>query len=206
VIVYPDGRGQTEDGVPVPRSMLERLACDAVINPVGLDGGHVLFDGRDKRTATDAQYQALVVRDQGCRYPDCHRPASWCDAHHVQWWDHGGGTDVDNLVLLCRFHHTRLHQRGHTAKLLPDGTFEVTGTDGNHPPIEAPRRPPAAKTLQPLNPDPGACDQPKLTRAHARASRARIAPYRAVGEPNRSRCTAMSVDLCAAGGAGLPDR
>jgi hypothetical protein len=131
LIVRPDGRGETEDGVPVPKSMLERIACDARVNVVGVDNhDHVLFYGRDKRTATDAQYQALVVRDRGCRYPSCHRPASWCDAHHVHWWEHGGRTDVDNMVLLCRHHHRLLHRRGHEAKLLPDGTFEVTTPDG----------------------------------------------------------------------------
>ena len=138
LIVRPDGKAETEDGVPVPRSMLERVACDAKVNVVGVDDGHVLFYGREKRTATDAQYQALVVRDRGCRFPYCHRPASWCDAHHVQWWDHGGGTDVDNLVLVCRHHHGVLHKRGYHAKLLPDGTFEVTRLDGttlrSHPP------------------------------------------------------------------------
>jgi hypothetical protein len=132
VVVRLDGRAETEDGVPVPRSMLQRLACDAVVNAVGVDeAGHVLFYGRDKRTVTEAQFQALVVRDRGCRFPQGHRPASWCDAHHVRWWEHGGGTDLDNLVLLCRRHHTLLHQpKGYEAKLLPDGTFEVTGPDG----------------------------------------------------------------------------
>jgi hypothetical protein len=131
LIVHPDGRGETEDGIPVPSTMLHRLLCDAVVNAVGVDGhGQPLSYGRDKRTATDAQYQALVVRDRGCRFPDCHRPASWCDAHHIDWWDHGGSTDIDNLVLLCRWHHTVLHQPGHKTKLRPDGTYEVTTPDG----------------------------------------------------------------------------
>ena len=105
--------------------------CDAVVNAVGVDDhGQPLFYGRDKRTATDAQYQALVVRDRGCRFPDCHRPASWCDAHHIDWWDHDGSTDIDNLVLLCRWHHTVLHKPGHRTKMRPDGTYEVTTPDG----------------------------------------------------------------------------
>ena len=122
LIVRPDGRGETEDGVPVPRSMVERLACDAVVNHVGIDDhGHVLFYGRDKRTATDAQFAALVVRDRGCRFPDCHRPAWWCDAHHVKWWEHGGDTDIDNLVDLCPYHHTQLHNGAYTITHGPEG-------------------------------------------------------------------------------------
>ena len=130
VIVRPDGRGETEDGVPVPKSMIERLACDAVMNTVAVDDGHVLFYGRDRRTATDAQFNALVVRDRGCRFPDCHRPAWWCDAHHVNWWEHGGPTDIDNMVLLCRHHHSVLHRHRYETKLLPDGTYQVTFPDG----------------------------------------------------------------------------
>jgi hypothetical protein len=132
LIVRPDGKGETEDGVPVPKSMIERLACDAIVNVVGVDEhGNVLFYGRDRRTATDAQYRALVVRDRGCRFPDCHRPAWWCDAHHVNWWEHGGPTDIDNLVLLCRHHHSVLHRERCDTKLLPDGTYEVTFPDGH---------------------------------------------------------------------------
>jgi hypothetical protein len=34
-----------------------------------------------------------------------------CDAHHVSWWRHGGGTDLDNLALACGHHHTAIHTR-----------------------------------------------------------------------------------------------
>lgn len=32
-------------------------------------------------------------------------------AHHIRHWEHRGPTDLDNLVLVCRYHH-RLHHRG----------------------------------------------------------------------------------------------
>jgi len=61
-----------------------------------------------------------------------------CDGHHIHWFSRGGATRLDNLVLLCRRHHRRLHQPGWHAKLLPDATFEVTNPQGvvrtSHPP------------------------------------------------------------------------
>ena len=32
-------------------------------------------------------------------------------AHHIRHWEDGGPTELDNLVLLCPYHH-RLHHRG----------------------------------------------------------------------------------------------
>jgi hypothetical protein len=29
--------------------------------------------------------------------------------HHIVWWEHGGGTDRDNLLLLCPKHHRAVH-------------------------------------------------------------------------------------------------
>ena len=58
--------------------------------------------------------------------------------HHITWYSHGGPTRLDNLVLLCRRHHKRLHTPGWHAKLLPDATLEVTDPTGtvrtSHPP------------------------------------------------------------------------
>jgi len=65
--------------------------------------------GRSARYANRPQRRALTVRDGGCAFPGCDRPHRFCDAHHVIWWEHGGRTDVDNLVLLCRFHHVLIH-------------------------------------------------------------------------------------------------
>src|SRR5699024_12595958 len=50
--------------------------------------------------------------DKGCRFPGCHRPFEWTDAHHLTWWSHGGATAIDNLILLCRRHHRAVHEGG----------------------------------------------------------------------------------------------
>ncbi|MBA3252563.1 MAG: HNH endonuclease, partial [Geodermatophilaceae bacterium] len=49
-----------------------------------------------------AQRTAPAVRDKHCQAPGCDRPPQWCDAHHLKPWYHGGRTDLNNLILLCR--------------------------------------------------------------------------------------------------------
>ena len=62
-----------------------------------------------------SQRLALVARDHGCSFDGCTVPATWCDAHHVVHWRHGGCTSVDNGALLCPKHHTEVHDRELTA-------------------------------------------------------------------------------------------
>jgi hypothetical protein len=67
--------------------------------------------GRKTRRISPAQRRALRIRDGGCRFPGCARRRH-LQAHHVRHWLHGGRTDLDNLVLLCRTHHMLLHEAG----------------------------------------------------------------------------------------------
>jgi hypothetical protein len=73
---------------------------------------------------------ALRIRDGGCVFPDCDVQPSWCDAHHVTHWDDGGRTDLDNLCLLCRRHHSITHRRGWSMDAGPAGRFSWTTPTG----------------------------------------------------------------------------
>ncbi len=110
----------------LPLGTLRRLACDAEILPVVLGSRSQPLDvGRSSRLVTPAQWTALVLRDQHCAFPGCRRPPIACDAHHVRHWSDGGRTDLDNLVLLCRTHHTVLHTAPWEVRLDPaDGRPE----------------------------------------------------------------------------------
>jgi hypothetical protein len=90
----------------------------------------VLDYGTATRTIPAPLWNALVIRDEHCRFPNCDRPSVWCEGHHVVWVTHGGPTELANLVLLCSRHHHVLHQPGWHAKLRPDATFEVTDANG----------------------------------------------------------------------------
>lgn len=95
---------------PMSLETTRRLACDASVVTVLEDGaGNVLDVGRKTRSIPPAIRRALKIRDGGCRYPGCCE-SRWVDGHHIQHWCDGGETSLDNLVLLCRYHHRLLHQ------------------------------------------------------------------------------------------------
>jgi hypothetical protein len=107
-----EGKGvvDTEAG-PIGARTARRLTCDATISRVLLDPESVPVElGRATRVIPDRLRALLELRDQGCTWPGCGRPASWCDAHHLTHWADGGTTDLANLRLLCSHHHTLTHQ------------------------------------------------------------------------------------------------
>lgn len=105
-----DTPATTAFGDLVPAPVVRRLAGDAVLRAAVTDGVEVLALGRTRRLASTAQWLALVARDSGCRWPGCTIPATWCDVDHFVAWEHGGETNLDNLWLLCRHHHTERHR------------------------------------------------------------------------------------------------
>lgn len=112
------GSGVDDHGNPLTPGQVRRLACGARIIPAVLGSSSAPLDlGRAVRTATPAQVTALRLRDGGCTFDGCDRPASWCEAHHLRHWLDYGPTDLENLALLCSRHHTIVHQQGYSGTL-----------------------------------------------------------------------------------------
>jgi hypothetical protein len=130
------GAARLEGGPDIPDSTTERLACDARVQALLNDrAGNRMYLGRARRLATPAQIAALTVRDgQRCQFPGCAHTRH-LHAHHVQHWLHGGRTDVDNLVLICSFHHAAIHDHGYRIHRMPS-RWEFLRPDGT--PIPAP--------------------------------------------------------------------
>jgi hypothetical protein len=115
------GEGLLEGGGSLSAAAVRRLACDAEILPVVLGSRSQILDvGRSSRLVTAAIWLALVLRDRHCAFPGCTRPPIACDAHHLVHWVEGGPTRLDNLVLLCRTHHTMIHTTPWQVRLNPD--------------------------------------------------------------------------------------
>jgi hypothetical protein len=92
------------------KATLERIACDGNLSRIIMFGKSEVLDvGRTTRTATNAQFRALIARDRHCRAPGCNEPPNRCQAHHTRHWTRGGPTDLDNLQLLCWNHHRQRH-------------------------------------------------------------------------------------------------
>ena len=72
--------------------------------------------------------------------PDCDRPASWCEYHHILFWARDTGrTDLADAILLCRHHHLLLHTKGSEIRrdntdywLIPPPTIDQRSTGSVH--------------------------------------------------------------------------
>jgi hypothetical protein len=105
-VCHIDGVGSIEPATA------QRLACDNPMLGALIDEhGKVLALGRTRRLVSKPLRRALMIRDKMCRYPGCHQTRH-LDAHHVIPWIQGGRTDLQNLILLCRWHHTAVHEGG----------------------------------------------------------------------------------------------
>jgi hypothetical protein len=126
------------------RYAIARLAIDFVSGPAGIAGWlrttllappyntpSVPLDIGYSDSIPASIRRAVQLRDRGCAWPRCGRPAAWCDVHHLQHKADGGKTSVGNCVLLCQFHHdVCIHRLGWRLVLHPDGTTTAYGPDG----------------------------------------------------------------------------
>ncbi|TCO55019.1 HNH endonuclease signature motif containing protein [Actinocrispum wychmicini] len=100
-------------------SEARRIACDAHVLPAVLGGDSKPLDVAVPAYTTPAHIRrGLYLRDKGCSFPSCERPASVCDAHHVVPWAQGGPTKLDNLASLCPSHHRLIHNSAWTVEMV----------------------------------------------------------------------------------------
>lgn len=110
--VRDDGASAIEGGPVIHPETARRLSCDARLQFVLTDNdGNSLGIGRKARGVPRWLMRELRHRDHGCTFPGCGTRA-FLQAHHIHHWEHGGPTDLDNLVLTCHFHHKLVHELG----------------------------------------------------------------------------------------------
>jgi hypothetical protein len=107
------------DPVPTYDQIVQSLT-----RPVALD------HGRSRRHASIRQRRALRAMYRHCAIPGCARHVSITEAHHIHWWEHGGRTDLSNLLPLCRHHHDRLHAERWRLTMGADRSISVHARDG----------------------------------------------------------------------------
>jgi Domain of unknown function (DUF222)/HNH endonuclease len=106
---------------------VQRIACDAtVVVAVDDELGHTMYEGRARRFPSGAQRREVIRRDRHCRFPGCAN-VTFAAVHHVVPWKLGGGTDLDNLVLLCQHHHGVVHRNGWSMTGNPNEELTIVG-------------------------------------------------------------------------------
>jgi hypothetical protein len=107
----PGGVHETDDGHVLDVDTIRQLACDSTLSRIVWDGRSEILDvGRKTRSIPAAIRRAVIVRDRDCVWKTCERYQQWCDVHHLRSWIDGGETELANLVLLCRYHHSLIHR------------------------------------------------------------------------------------------------
>lgn len=98
--------------MPLDEDDILRAACESRIQPAIDDpAGFTVGIGRTSRVIPAWLRRLVEDRDDGCRFPGCGR-TRWTQIHHIIHWAHGGPTNLDNLIVLCGFHHRLVHRRG----------------------------------------------------------------------------------------------
>jgi hypothetical protein len=134
----------TPDAMQALRYAIARLAIDFVSGPSGIAGWlrttllappystpSVPLDIGYSDSIPASIRRAVQLRDRGCVWPRCGRPAAWCDVHHLDHKKDGGKTSVSGCVLLCQFHHDIcIHRWGWRLVLHPDATTTAYGPQG----------------------------------------------------------------------------
>ncbi len=123
---------RTAFGADLPVATIRRMACDAGIIPLVLNGATVPLDiGRSQRLASAGQRRALEAAHSTCAMPGCAVAFHHCQIHHIDYWENGGRTDLDNMVPLCSRHHHAAHEGGWRLVLDPE-TRLLTASPPSH--------------------------------------------------------------------------
>jgi hypothetical protein len=118
---------ETDFGTHLSRAGVRELACSPTARALLMTmTGDILKAGHSRRFPTDAQRDAIIARDQHCRYPGCDRSPRWLDIHHRIPWHAGGPTDVDNMVAICSRHHHQIETQGLTLLRDKQGREDLT--------------------------------------------------------------------------------
>ncbi len=105
------------------------LSCDATCEVWFNRHGQPIGAARATRIINRRLRRALEHRHPTCVVPGCGATRG-LHAHHIRHWEDGGATDLDNLVLVCPYHH-RLHHQGRITITGPANTLRITDHNGN---------------------------------------------------------------------------
>ena len=95
----------------------------------GGGGGEVVGVSARSSVIRGRLRRLVQLRDRTCQVPGCsHRARK--EIHHLHHRGRGGTNQLGNLLLVCAYHHHRLHEGGWQAERLADGSVRFTLPNG----------------------------------------------------------------------------
>ena len=118
------GRIEGQDE-PVSMDTVQRLLCGGDSIRIGFDPkGNVLDIEAEQRLYSKRQREVLAVKFGKCMDPNCDRPPSWTESHHIlQWARDKGKTLIKNGIPLCKWHHLKYHNEGYEIEVDDHGNY-----------------------------------------------------------------------------------
>ncbi len=102
--------GISAHGLDISPGELRRVLCDAGVLPATFNGESQILDlGREQRFVPDYMREGILARDGGCLVPGCAVPPEHCEMCHIDSWEDGGVTSVENIGPGCSSHHHDFH-------------------------------------------------------------------------------------------------
>jgi hypothetical protein len=157
----PDTGFEVEGGPPIPAASADRMRCNSRSQTVLENrAGAVIGLGRMSREPSAWMARQVRHRDRGCTFPGC-GSRRFTEAQHIVWWEHGGRTDLENLALVCFFHHKLVHEHGWRIRRAGDGQVRWFRPDGTRF-VSGPAPPGLRRAIEPTR--SGVGPPPPVTR------------------------------------------
>ena len=121
---------ELEGGGLVHPASAERLACTGVLEHLAESRtGRILARVAERRNPPAWMVRQVRYRDSGCTFPGCGTRA-FTEAHHIRFHRFGGRTTMENLALVCSFHHRLVHEHRWRIRRSPTGKLAWYRPDG----------------------------------------------------------------------------
>lgn len=140
-LIDRDRGAEIVGGPVIAPEIASELLCDCRLQVVVNDAlDRAVGIGHESRIVPRWLRRQLKKRDRGCTFPGCSEKF-YLDAHHIIWWEHGGPTQLDNLTMVCHYHHKLIHQHGWGVVLDVQQRAQWHRPDGTpyEPKVKAPR-------------------------------------------------------------------
>ncbi|WP_336713933.1 HNH endonuclease signature motif containing protein [Arthrobacter sp. USHLN218] len=110
---------------PIPPGMARRLAglAKSWLPVITDEHDQAVIVAREMRHPPEWLKRQVRLRDETCRGLGCRTRWKHCELDHTQAWEHGGKTELDNLVLRCKPDHLAKHNDGWHTTQQPHGVI-----------------------------------------------------------------------------------